>query len=109
MRVRGFRPSISASRMRLNVIATERAETIETTISASRIQNRSIVNADSRQASRAPVNANGSAKTECSNLIISSVNRVLRRKECRNKGDLVTILFHAHRALVHSGCVSPGD
>ena len=37
-------------------------------------------NPSSRKASSAPVSANGSANTECSNLIMSSVSRSLRKK-----------------------------
>jgi len=58
----------------------ERAATIATTIHSRRVDKPSRVKAFSRQASSAPVSAKGSAKTECSNLIISSVRRILWRK-----------------------------
>src|SRR5690242_8464153 len=61
--------------MRLNAIAAERAETIATTIQANRQSRPGMWNPLSRQARSAPVSANGSANTECSNLIMSSVRR----------------------------------
>src|SRR5258708_34978893 len=73
--VRGLRASISASSTRLKAMATDRAATIATTIHASLAHKPSRANPASRQASSAPVSANGSANTECSNLIISSVRR----------------------------------
>ena len=73
--VRGLRASISASSTRLNAIATDLAATIATMIQTSFQSKPSRGNPDSRQASNAPVNANGNAKIECSNLIISSVSK----------------------------------
>jgi hypothetical protein len=73
--VRGLRPSMSASRTRLKAMATERAATIATTIQSSFQPRPSVEKFASRQARRAPVRANGSANTECSNLIISRVRR----------------------------------
>src|SRR5690348_486840 len=75
MRVRGLRRSISASMSRLNAMAADRAPTMATTIQAVLIHSRRRSRPPSRMASTAPVSANGSAKTECSNLIISSVSR----------------------------------
>ena len=66
--VRGLSASIEASASRLKAIAAERAETMAT-----------IIHAKARQAgippaaSIAPQSANGSAKIECSHLIISRV------------------------------------
>src|SRR6266403_6385125 len=61
--------------MRFSVIAAERAATIATTIHKTC---RSVGQPCSvaRAASSAPVSANGSAKTECSNLIISRTVRI---------------------------------
>src|SRR5580700_3159112 len=61
--------------MRLNAMAADRAPTIATTIHSSLNANTPPVRCFSRNASNAPVSANGSANTECSNLIISSVSR----------------------------------
>src|SRR6202011_571471 len=61
--------------MRLMVIAAERAATIATTIHAT-CRNVGQPCRETRAASSAPVSANGSAKTECSNLIISSTVRM---------------------------------
>jgi hypothetical protein len=58
----------------LNAIAADRALTMHNTISPS---TRSVGHPFA--ASTAPVNANGSAKIECSHLIISSVTRVLAK------------------------------
>ena len=58
--VRGFRPSYSASTRRLNPIAALRAATMATTIHPMCPH----VVGCSRAANSAPVNANGSAKTE---------------------------------------------
>src|SRR5580765_767187 len=61
--------------MRLMVIAAERAETMATTIH--RTWRREGQSCDvKRAASSAPVSAKGSAKTECSNLIISRTVRI---------------------------------
>ena len=65
--------------MRLNAIAAERAPTIATTIQSSFHAESVGREPSSRIASSAPVSANGSANTECSNLIISSVSRILVR------------------------------
>ena len=70
--VRGFAASSRASTSRLNAIAADRAATMQTTIQPS---TRSV--GQPPAASTAPVNANGSANTECSHLIISSVTTVL--------------------------------
>ena len=71
--VRGLAASIEASASRLNAIAAERAATIATTIHASWRQF-----GTPRAANIAPHNANGSANTECSHLIISRVTPRLR-------------------------------
>src|SRR5439155_22069853 len=72
--VRGFTASIVASARRLKAIAAERAETIATIIHPSWwMDGRPLA------ASMAPHSAKGSAKTECSHLIISSVTRRLCR------------------------------
>ena len=85
MRVRRLIASISASATRLKAIAADRAATIATTIHAnfpaSSLQPRPLP----RTANNAPVNAKGSAKTECSNLIISSTVRVLERRAIANR------------------------
>src|SRR5580704_5152405 len=86
--VRGLRASISASRTRLNAMATERAATMASTIQPIFNHKSCAVNASSRQANKAPVKANGNAKMECSNLIISSV----RRRRLRKEPNAVTIL-----------------
>src|SRR5215813_4101619 len=73
--VRGFSLSERKSTMRLTVIAAERAETIATTIQ--RIWRSVGQPCDvKRAASSAPVKANGNAKTECSNFIISRMVRM---------------------------------
>src|SRR5208282_5607845 len=73
--VRGLAPSIAASARRLKAMAAERAETMATTIHAScRHAGRPPA------ASMAPQSANGSAKMECSHLIISSVIFRFRKK-----------------------------
>ncbi len=76
--MRGLRASIPASTRRLKAIAAERAETIATTIQSRIHGHCGTLKRLSRNASNAPVNANGSANTECSNLIISSVSSSLR-------------------------------
>ena len=73
MRVRGFSASIDASASRLNAIAAERAATMATIIQASERPLGTPL-----AASIAPHSAKGSAKIECSHLIISSVTRRLR-------------------------------
>ena len=73
--VRGLRASISASTRRLNAMAAERAPTIASTIQSSVHQPREVNPPLSRNASIAPVSAKGSANTECSKRIISSVRR----------------------------------
>src|SRR5277367_2615934 len=98
MRVRGFRPSIPASKMRLNAIAAERAPTIASTIQASFSPKIPKGKRLSRKASNAPVKANGSANTECSNLIISSVSRSRFQNAI-----FATILIHALAYTVLSG------
>ena len=75
--VRGLVASRSASAQRLKAIAAERAATIATRIHASVRQPGSPFAASSMA-----VSANGSAKIECSHLIISSVVRVLAHKLC---------------------------
>ena len=74
--VRGLRASMSASITRLNAMAADRAPTIATTIHSSLRQILGDAKPLSRNASSAPVRAKGRAKTECSNLIISSVSRM---------------------------------
>src|SRR5882762_2538720 len=74
--VRGFALSKRTSAMRLTVMAALRAATMATMIQSNCFQ----VGQPwvlKRAASRAPVRANGKAKTECSNLIIS---RMVRRR-----------------------------
>src|SRR6188768_4338417 len=66
--VRGFCASHFASARRLNPIAALRAATIATTIHNSRHTASSRVSGRACTASSAPVNANGSAKTEWLNL-----------------------------------------
>jgi hypothetical protein len=68
MAVRGLAASIRASATRLNAMAAERAETMHKTIHPS-LAAVGIPPA----ASMAEQSANGSAKMECSHLIISSV------------------------------------
>src|ERR1035437_6894371 len=74
--VRGLAASSSASAQRLKAMAQERAATMATRIHVTvrpwgRLWGRSL------DASRTAVKANGSAKMECSHLIISRVVRVL--------------------------------
>ena len=72
--VRGLRRSNSRSAIRFMVMAAERAPTMATMIQRSW---RHVGNAPAeRAASSAPTSAKGSAKTECSNLIISSTMRM---------------------------------
>ena len=73
--VRGFRASIRESSIRLNAIAADRAPTIAKTIQGSFASTTVALKFSSRTARKAPVRAKGSAKMECSNLIISSVRR----------------------------------
>src|SRR5512146_669560 len=74
--VRGLAASIGASARRLKALAAERAATMHSTIQPS-CAGAGIPPA----ASMAPHSANGSAKTECSHLIISRVVRVLVRRD----------------------------
>src|SRR5208337_1272648 len=76
--VRGLAASIEASARRSKAIAADRAETMATTIQASC---RHAGNPPA--ASIAPQSANGSAKIECSHLIISSVTLRFRRNATR--------------------------
>ena len=71
LRVRGLAASRSASAQRLNAMAEERAATIATRIHATVLAVGSPL-----AASSTAVRAKGSAKMECSHLIISSVVRV---------------------------------
>src|SRR5690348_13755326 len=98
--VRLFRASISASSRRLNAIAADRAATIATAIQKKRQPSPSISNPLSRQARRAPVKAKGSANTECSNFIMSSVSR--RRLQKRLIGVAATILGDTVRGAAAS-------
>src|SRR6476646_158024 len=75
MAVRGLAASILASAMRLKAMAAERAETMHSTIQPS-LAAVGIPPAASMAAQR----ANGSAKMECSHLIISSVVFMLLRR-----------------------------
>src|ERR1700756_2415820 len=75
MAVRGFAASIRASATRLKAMAAERAETMHRTIQPS-LAAVGIPPA----ASMAAQSANGSAKMECSHLIISSVVFMLARR-----------------------------
>src|SRR5437588_4067771 len=80
--VRGLAASIWASARRLKAMAAERAETMQRTIQPS-LAAVGIPPA----ASMAPHRANGSAKTECSHLIISSVVLMLASRDtgyCNN-------------------------
>jgi len=72
VRVRGLAASMEASASRLKAIAAERAATIATTI-----QSNWCAVGKPPAASMAPQRAKGSAKMECSHLIISSVTRRL--------------------------------
>src|ERR671918_1879564 len=71
--VRGFIASKRASTRRLNPIAALRALTMQTTIQSTCVHE----NRCSRQASSAPVSANGSAKTEWLNLTNDKYVRTL--------------------------------
>src|SRR5688572_30906591 len=71
--VLGFAASNLASTRRLNPIAALRALTMQTTIQSTRVQE----NGWCRQASSAPVSANGSAKTEWLNLTKDKYVRTL--------------------------------
>src|SRR5215469_5283656 len=73
--VRGFAASMRASAMRLNAMAADRAETMQSTIQPS-LAAVGMPPAASMAAHR----ANGSAKIECSHLIISSVVLMLVRR-----------------------------
>ena len=75
MRVRGLAASSEASARRLKAIAAERAVTMQTMI-----QKICMGRGKPWAASMAPVSANGSAKMECSHLIISRVTPMLRKK-----------------------------
>ena len=72
--VRGLAASNSASAQRLKAMAQERAATIATRIQATFCQP-----GNPLAASNIAVKAKGSAKMECSHLIISIVVRVLTR------------------------------
>src|SRR5215471_17286961 len=74
--VLGFAASSFASTNRLNAMAAERAATMQTTI-----QHNTLSEGQAPAASTAPVKAKGSAKMECSHLIISSVTAVLFHNE----------------------------
>ncbi len=75
VRVRGLAASRSASAQRLKAMAAERAETMQTTIQ------RSLASGGQPwAASMAPVSAKGSAKMECSHLIMSRVTRMERSR-----------------------------
>ena len=104
--VRGFRASISASRMRLNAMAADRAPTIATTIQSkapSEVAN--LKSAIPPRQERPGQREREREQTECSNLIISSVRR--RRFQKRfmiaelhsvcSISDLATILGDAGR------------
>ena len=56
-------------------MAADRAATIATTIHSTLVHMTALAIGCSRNASIAPVSANGSANTECSNLIMSNVRR----------------------------------
>ncbi len=70
----GLAASMAASAQRLKAMAAERAATMATTIHSIWCSE-----GNPPAASMAPHSANGSAKMECSHLIISSVTRRLRR------------------------------
>src|SRR5208283_1298959 len=94
--VRGLVASIEASARRLKAIAAERAETMATTI------HQSCRHAGKPPAaSIAPQSANGSAKIECSHLIISSVIFRFRRK--------ATDTIVKQRMVVECWASSPGQ
>ena len=93
--------------MRLKAMAADRAPTMATTIHSSLPANTRPGKWLSRNASSAPVSANGSAKTECSNLIISSVSRSRFQNLI-----FVTILVHASDrssvvVVLLAGCDKP--
>src|SRR6202158_6001766 len=99
--------------MRLMVIAAERAATMETTIQKV-CQRVAQVCAVMRAAKSAPVNANGSAKTECSNLIISRIVRmrlkfIKLRVLCRNRWEPVhsSLVGHSRRSQQTAGRRKP--
>jgi len=73
--VRGLAASIAASAQRLKAMAAERAPTI-----ATMIQSSWWTEGKPPAASIAPQSAKGSAKIECSHLIISSVTRRSRSR-----------------------------
>src|ERR1039458_3639023 len=75
VRGRGLRTSMRASTRRLKAMAALRAPTIAATIQSTFGASPETVKPPSRKASSAPVRAKGRAKTECSNLIMSSVRR----------------------------------
>src|SRR5581483_5118873 len=75
MAVRGFAASIRASAMRLKAMAADRAEIMQSTIQPSLA-----AVGMPPAASMAAHKANGSAKIECSHLIISSVVLMLVRR-----------------------------
>ncbi len=75
MAVRGLAASMRASAMRLKAMAAERAETMHKTIQPS-LAAAGMPPAASMAAQR----ANGSAKMECSHLIISSVVLMLVKR-----------------------------
>src|SRR5690242_18937491 len=85
--------------MRLNAIAAERAETIATTIQVNRQSRPGMWTPLSRQARSAPVSANGSANTECSNLIMSSVSRSRVQKRASASWDDTILTYVA--VMVH--------
>ncbi len=80
VRVRGLAASSSASAQRLKAIAAERAATIATRIQATFVHNAGHPPGRPWAASNTAVSAKGSAKIECSHLIISSVVRVLAHR-----------------------------
>src|ERR1035437_6262001 len=75
--VRGLAASSSASAQRLKAMAAERAATMATRIHPTLIHKAGRPPGNPLAASSTAVRANGSAKIECSHLIISSVVRVL--------------------------------
>src|SRR5581483_5881471 len=85
VRVRGFAASMEASAKRLNDIAADRAATM-----ATMIQTIWCTVGSPSAASIAPHNANGSAKTECSHLIISRVTRRFFRRGTEHSKRSVT-------------------
>src|SRR5579862_2174702 len=81
-------------------MAADRAATMATTIHASFQPNCAELNPLSRNASRAPVSANGRAKTECSNLIISSVKRSRFRNISPGKSTILPMTEDRLRELL---------